>query len=364
MIICDANKCTGCMACVNICPKQCISMKYDLNFELHPAIGENCISCGKCVRVCPSNNPHDNHKHTTTACFAAYSKAQRDGTSSGGLATALSKHFVENDGFVCGAIFDGSVHHVLTNDTAVISAMRGSKYVQSVIGDCYTQIKKLISSRKCLFIGTPCQVAALKSVVGDSENLFCIDLICHGVPSPKFFNDILSKFEVVNSVSFRKKDNFSLIINGYQSAETERYMTAFLSEMNYRESCYQCQYAERMRVGDLTLGDFWEIRNYIGTEKGVSCVLVNTPKGEQMINAIKDDLCLETRNVSEAYAGNPQLNTPSVKHRNREKFLRILKEKDFDVAVKSTMKKELIKNWLKKRYIVKCLIKLKSRRRK
>ena len=364
MKICDENKCTGCMACANICPQKCITMQYNDVFELHPVINEKCISCGRCKAICPSNNA-DKHKNITQACYAAYSITHRDGTSSGGIASTLSKYFIDNDGVVCGCIFDGKAHHVVTTDEDVILAMRGSKYVQSVLGDCYMQIKKIVSSKKCLFIGTPCQVAALKNIVGESDNLFCVDLICHGVPSPRFLSDILEQYERVTGVIFREKNEFVLKINGSETKRTERYMAAFLNEMSYRESCYQCQFAENRRVGDITLGDFWEIEKFTDTEKGVSCVLVNNEKGCIMLDSVKHNLYLEKRDLKEAYAGNPQLNHPSVKHGNRSEFLRILRTTgDFDQAAKRTLKKELFKNWLKRRYIIKCLLKWKYRRAK
>lgn len=364
MKICDEKKCTGCMACVNACPKKCISMQFDDIGELHPVINNLCVNCGKCISVCPINDV-EKHKKKTLSCYASYSKTQRELSSSGGIASSLSKYFLENDGMVCGAIFDGSVYHVLSSDIEIIDKMRGSKYVHSNVKDCYKEIKKIISSKKCLFIGTPCQVAGLKNVVGDEDNLFCVDLICHGVPSPLFLESVLKQFTKVDSISFRAENDFDKrTINGKEDEKLERYMTAFLKEMSYRESCYQCPFAENNRVGDITLGDFWEIQNFDKANLGVSCVLINSEKGKQILDLIKDDLYLEERKVESAYIGNPNLCHPSRKHKNRDKFLCIIKNTgDFDGAVKKTMKKEMFKNWLKKFAIVKWLIKLKARRK-
>ena len=361
MEICDEKKCTGCMACANICPQKCIDMKYNSEFELHPMIDNSkCIFCGKCKKICPVYNKQ--HKKTTMSCYAGYSKTHRKNSASGGLASALSKYIINIDGVVCGCIFDGNAHHILTNEPTLISAMKGSKYVQSIVGDCYIQIKRIITEKKCLFIGTPCQVAALKSVVGETENLFCVDLICHGVPSPHFLNDILAQYDYIYSVAFRDKGIFSLKINNFENKMSERYMTAFLSGMSYRESCYMCSYAENKRVGDITLGDFWEIKGFRDTKYGVSCILINSEKGQELLNAIDDDVYLEERNVKEAYFGNPQLCHPTKKHRNRNKFLSVLKKTgSFDKAVKASMKKERFKSWLKKRNIVIILLKMKNR---
>lgn len=363
MEICEKNKCTGCMACMNACPKGSISMQYDDTYELHPIISDGCVSCGKCRMVCPINNT-DKNKQVSKICYAAYSLKDRDGTSSGGLATSISKYVLQYGGRVCGCVFDGTVHHIVANDIMAVDAMRGSKYVQSNIGYCYDEIKEIVKDHLCLFIGTPCQVAALRNIVGESENLICIDLICHGVPSPHFLNVVLQDFNEVNSISFRNKSDFSLKINGLTTARAEKYMTAFLHGMSFRESCYQCPFAENSRVGDLTIGDFWGIEHFTETGKGVSCVLVNTEKGKQIINAIRDELYVEERSFEEAYRENPQLKQPSKKHKNRSRFINyLLSGKKFEYSVAKTMKKEIIKNWIKKRYIVKTLLELKSRRR-
>lgn len=361
MRICDDEKCTGCGACANVCPKSCITMDYNARLELAPVAGENCIECGKCQKVCPVSQ-EDQWKNTTQVCYAAYSHSRRATGSSGGIASALAGYFIQNADYVCGSIFDGDVHHVVTSDMDIANKMSGSKYVQSRTGSCYQEIDALCKTKKCLFVGTPCQVAAVRAVVKNTANLYCVDLICHGTPSPKYLAEVLQETKECKTLSFRNKGIFAVRVNGETSEKGERYILSFLNGMTFRESCYVCQYAQEKRTGDITLGDFWEIKKFAEHDKGVSCVLVNTPKGQEMLHWIEHDLYLEERNVEEAYFGNPQLQRPSAKHRNRDNFLKELRNTgSFDRAVKPNIKKERFKNWLKKFAVVQWLLALKNK---
>ena len=359
--ICDDKKCTGCLACLNICPRNCITVGYNERKELVPKIGDNCINCQACVHICPSNNTIG--KYSSNECYAVYSKNNRKLSSSGGVATELALQIISSCGSVCGAILsDGVVKHIVTNDILKTDNMRGSKYVQSNIGNCYTEIKNLIKAgNKVLFIGTPCQVAGIKAVVGENDGLYCIDLICHGTPSPLYLEEIIkSNCWYTENISFRNKGDFVLSADGKASKISERYMLSFLSCLTFRESCYQCDYAQNQRVGDITLGDFWGIRNFPETEKGVSLVLINSEKGKKLFKTIEKKVFYEKRTLSEAYAGNAQLNHPSVPHRNRKKFIQNIREKSFDDSLKHLIIRERIKNWLKKRKFVQKLLKIRG----
>ena len=361
--ICDDKKCTGCLACLNICPRNCITVGYNERKELVPKIGDNCINCQACVHICPSNN--NVRKYSSNECYAVYSKSNRELSSSGGVATELALQIISSGGSVCGAVLsDCVVKHIVTNDISKTDNMRGSKYVQSNIGNCYREIKNLIKAgNEVLFIGTPCQVAGIKAVVGENERLYCIDLICHGTPSPLYLEEIIkSSCWNTDNISFRNKGEFVLSADGKASKISERYMLSFLSGLTFRESCYQCDYAQNQRVGDITLGDFWEIRNFPETEKGVSLVLINNEKGKKLFETIEKNVFYEKRTLSEAYAGNAQLNHPSVPHHNRKKFIQnIIEKKSFDDSLKHLIIRERIKNWLKKRKFVQKLLKIRGK---
>lgn len=346
MIICDGNKCTGCAACMNICPKDCITMDFNERFELVPKIDEQkCIKCGACQRICPSNNEIE--QHLPMQCYACYAPEERSTSSSGGIAAELAKQFVREGGCVCGAVYEnGTVHHSIIDDEKDLPKLKGSKYVQSYINDCYKRIKEEVKSRKVLFIGTPCQVAGLRNFVGQSERLYCVDLICHGGTSHRYLDEIL--FEKDGVLSFRKNSNFAVRLNDRELKYSGEYIVAFMHGMSYRESCYACVYANSERVGDITLGDFWGIKNFPNEEKGVSVVLVNTEKGKDMFKAIQTGLYCEERSLEDALPRNPQLRKPSAPHKHRDLFLKIVNRKGFVKAVRKSMKKEMLKHRIKK----------------
>lgn len=347
MIICEGKKCTGCAACMNICPKSCITMEYNERFELVPEIDEQkCIECGACQRICPSNIETD--KHTPENCYACYAPEEMSTSSSGGIAAELAKKIVADGGCVFGAIYEnGTVHHSLIDSKADLRKLKGSKYVQSYINDCYKRVKEEINRRKVLFVGTPCQVAAVRKVVGEAQNLYCVDLICHGGTSHKYLDEVLTS-DKEGILSFRKNGDFAVRLNDRELKHSSEYLLAFMRGMSYRESCYACVYANLERVGDITLGDFWGIKNFPNENEGVSVVLVNTEKGKDMFKAIQADLYFEERQLEEALPDNPQLSRPSTPHKHRQVFLDAVGKVGFVKAVHKSMKKEMFKQRIKK----------------
>ena len=339
MIICDNLKCTGCAACANICPKDCIIMGFNERFELVPKIDEqNCIKCGACQRICPTNNEIE--QHLPMQCYACYAPEERSTSSSGGIAAELAKKFVQEGGCVCGAVYEnGTVHHTIIDDEKDLPKLKGSKYVQSYINDCYKKIKEEVKSRKVLFVGTPCQVAAARKVVGDATNLFCVDLICHGCVSHNYLNETLIGHN--KNVTFRDQGEYVLKTDGVKARYSDEYMVAFLKGIAFRESCYSCVYANKTRIGDITLGDFWGIKNFPEEHKGVSAMLINTEKGKEMLELIKVVLYSEERMLEEAIDGNMQLIKPSIPHKKRGFFLKDVVNIGFINAVRKNMKREL-----------------------
>lgn len=333
----DNKSCTGCACCVNACNHSAISMQKDSEGFLQPVINrELCTECGLCMQKCPELNVQNRPK--SSACYAAYSyQFQRNG-SSGGMFSAIADYVLGNGGVVYGAAFDEELrlYHIGVNNKEGMQPLRGSKYLQSDIHYIYREIKeKLRENKQVLFSGTPCQVAGLKSYLGhDYHNLITVDLICHGVPSQtsfdKWIENIKTKKGKVNGFSFRKLDGWSSpprYIQGNKSkplrSDLEVYMWAFYKGYLFRESCYQCKYANLNRTGDITLGDFWGIGTHgnpfsQSLRYGISLVLSNTEKGNQIIEVLKDTCYFEKRTIEEGIAGQHNLKYPSGRPAERD----------------------------------------------
>ena len=308
--ITDKRDCCGCGACVQSCPKNCISMKTDEEGFVYPAVDESvCIGCGLCEKVCPILNEITDL--STKGAYAACSNEDsRLTSSSGGLFTLFAEKIIEEGGVVCGAAFDDDflVHHVIVESVADLELLRGSKYVQSSTGDVFIRIKDYLKTdRKVLFTGTACQVAGLKRFLGrDYDNLYTIDILCHGVPSPAVWRkylDYLKEKEHSNikNVNFRDKvvgwHDFSLTVNfenGHAVSETflkDKYMKMFLGNYILRPSCYKCRFKDISRASDLSIGDAWGVENIfpeLDDNKGTSVAIVHTDKGISLMEEIKE----------------------------------------------------------------------------
>lgn len=347
--------CTGCGACVALCKHNAIELKPNGLDELIAVINKDkCVHCGICISECPQLNVPELRK--ATACYAAWVKNTDDyrTTSSGGVATALSRSIIKNNGIVYGAAFlpAKGVRHIRITEEYQLDTIKGSKYVQSYIDkDCYENITiDLNCGRKVLFIGTPCQIAGVKAFCGSNDNLLTIDLICHGTPAQKYFMDylnsiILREHHEKISISFRCKScRLKISVNGevyYMKKYThDLYYTAFMNNVIFRENCYSCKYAKEERCSDITIGDFWGIdRNSSALKIPAypSCVLINTQKGELLFDQTKNLLFHETRLQAEATAGNYNLRNPSQYTSERTKFCAAYKKtKNFYDGLKAT----------------------------
>lgn len=337
--ICPEDLCTGCKACLNICPSQAIDI-INNKYEIPEAKinEEKCTKCNLCIKVCPVNNPPPFNQ--PRKCYASWNKDEslQSECASGGVASTISDYIVNNNGYVCGAVFDRSnvLKHICTNDKQKIKLMRKSKYVQSDIQLSFREIKSLLNSNvDVAFIGTPCQVAGLKNFLKkDYYNLYSIDIICHGTPPITYFNEwierIIPNVETPIEVSFRGKTDKSLkIIKDNKviynnNCHKDAYFYSFLNGLISRENCYKCSYTKEDRVSDMTLGDFWGINRetMINSFKGkISVVLTNTEKGEKLFQNISTNLTFEQREIKEAVDGNGQLRRPSIIHNKRSEFL-------------------------------------------
>lgn len=340
------DTCTGCGACVQSCAKGAISMVEDREGFLQPHIDEKlCVECHKCENNCHVLNPIQ--KNPQGKVYASWIKDSviRKNSSSGGLFSALATYVLHKGGVVIGAELqeDNYVRHKIVTTDDALKSLQGSKYVQSIIDNSiYKEIAHLLSSGKIvLFSGTPCQVATIKKLFGKFANqLYTIDLVCHGVPSPKLFAQLLTdiKHDIPNLVSyhFRDTENWFVctnvnvnvngkIINKRLYGNKTFYQDAFLKGYMHRRSCYNCVYCTRNRVGDITLADFWGIGQSIhfdgDVSQGCSMVSINTAAGKLLYENIKDKLFSEERNIEETIkGGNAQLDHPVEFPRERDTF--------------------------------------------
>ena len=353
--IVEKSKCCGCHACLNICPQNAITMEEDTKGFKYPVINqEKCINCGMCKKVCPITNNNENDNKLKA--YAAYNKNIKDriNSSSGGLFILFAKEILKRKGVVFGATFtdDFEVRHSYVEDIKDIHLLMGSKYSQSVISNTYKQAKKFLKEgRYVLFTGTPCQISGLKSFLRkDYDKLYTTDIICHGVPSPKLWKKYLDYLEKkykekVRSVSFRNKDHGWALFRMKISFDTKTYeeerkndlfMQSFLRNICLRDSCYNCSFKKIHKESDITLGDYWgisDIHPELNDDKGVSLVFINSKKGEEFFNCIKNDLIFKETDVELAIRNNSAM-VKSVNHCINEKlFIKNIDKLDLEKLV-------------------------------
>lgn len=366
--VCELNKCTGCMACVESCPKKAIEIKDELSSYNAIIKEDKCVKCNRCYSVCQQNNPVLSKKPIEWHQGWMNNQEDRKKCSSGGLATAISSAFVNNGGVVCSCSFrNGKFGFEFAEKADELQKFVGSKYVKSNPEGIYKSVRdKLKSNQRVLFIALPCQVTALKKFVGEKlgENLYTIDLICHGTPSPKllskFLNQYNFKLDALQDIQFRVKAKF-MIYGNYKGIITngvsDKYSIAFLNSLTYTENCYSCQYAKISRVSDLTLGDSWGSELPLEEQKkGISLVLSMTDKGNELLQI--SDVHLESVDLNKAVANNHQLEHPSDLPKGRKMFFEKLPKGKFNRIVFQQFPKQCLRQDVKQ-----LLLKLKIIRR-
>lgn len=347
--VCMVDSCTGCMACIGKCKKNAITIKDSLSAYNAVIDVDKCVNCGMCEKVCPNNQTVEQHKPISWWEGWA-SEDIRKNASSGGAASAMMMYFVENGGYVAACLFKKGVFVFdITNKSEDIVNFVGSKYVKSNPVGIYTKVAdKLRWGNKVLFVGLPCQVAAVKNfTAGLSEdtkhNLYTVDLICHGTPTPQILNLALTEKGVdiksLTRIRFRNKTNFGLSsqdeIRGYKTLTPagvqDMYTYAFLTSLIYTENCYSCRYATLDRVADVTIGDSW------GSElsdeeqgRGVSLLLCQTEKGVNLVE--NSGIQLKEVDIDKAIESNHQLRHPSIEPEGRKFFFANL-DKGFHRAI-------------------------------
>lgn len=309
----NKTDCTGCYACYNICPKDCIEMKFDIEGFAYPYINtQECIKCNKCEKVCPIINPYNKRELSKRSVYAAINTQPniRIKSSSGGVFYALAEDALKQDGIVYGASFNThnwEVNHTEAKNIDELQHLIGSKYIQSKINHTYRTIKNnLNNGKKVVFCGTPCQVAGLNHFLNKKyPNLLVIELLCHGVPSyfvwKKTLDEVLKNnnitYSEIRNIYFRKKIpqkteyKFCIVDKTNREYETFFYefpfMKAFLSNLILRPSCYNCKAKKFETNSDLIIGDLWNNYNChpFNNSNGTSIIIANTEKGESAIKS-------------------------------------------------------------------------------
>lgn len=342
----ENDKCTGCKMCQDICPAESISYKADGKGFFYPVVDyQSCSRCRLCITNCPALTAHVKDKKEPKVYFAwAKDDEIRMRSTSGGIYTVLAKDYINSGKYIAGCRYSldcKSAHHVICNDSAGLSNIAGSKYIQSDTASVYRDIEALLKEGKeVLFCGTPCQSAALQRYMGGPcKGLVTVDFVCKGVSSPKAYAEHISKLEEkfkskVSAVHMKNKrkgwHSLGILIKFKGGGEYFRkgwhdpWVREYINNMHLRPSCYNCGYRTLPRVSDITLGDFWGIRGVDKKElfKGISLVMINSPEGEKLFVQVKESMIYGAKTLNEAAEGNPSLMKDSmIKGENRLKGL-------------------------------------------
>ncbi len=356
MKITDYEKCFGCSACEYICPKKCITMKFDSVGFYYPEIDETlCVECNKCSTVCPANiNIRTSDIQKVYKGYIDYIESDENQKStSGAIFALLANQMLAYNGVVFGVSFDEdfkNVSHIACETVEQINKCRGSKYIQSQTQGIYKQVKNQLEwGKKVLFSGTPCQIAALYSCLGEHpENLITVDFVCHGVGSTAFYQAFLSNVtndQGVCYVGFRDKlgcyikSKFIVLDNNRQQVYNvdsykDGFGKAFANNLISRLSCGTCKFASTQRVSDISLAD----NVMFATEKekiyGSSLVFINTKKGFEFFESVKSEAVIEELEREAVIPKIMHLNHPATPHKDRRVFLDTFKDEGYIAAYK------------------------------
>lgn len=378
--ITDKQNCCGCTACVQRCPKQCIRLDEDAEGFLYPNVDEEaCVKCGLCEKVCPILNQADKLPALEVLAVKNPNEEERMNSSSGGLFLPLAREVINKGGVVFGAVYDEhwEVHHVYAEKIEDVYPMIGSKYLQSRIENTYKEAEIFLKQgREVLFVGSPCQIAGLRTFLRNKEypNLLAVDFLCHGVPSPGVWrrylaetyggydakeqsrlqatdgkNTVLLSFlnakSPIGDIKFRDKEEdgwkkFRFVVRQKSASKADKnsvlssdihynnpFMRGFLSDIYLRPSCYECKCKNGVNHSDLTIGDYWAARvtdQDFDDDKGIGLVLVNTSKGKKYFDGLK--MTVRNSTLDKAHLCNGGFNEHTKTHPKRLLFFTLLNE--------------------------------------
>lgn len=382
MIRIEKNEdCCGCNGCVQICPRRSIEMKEDKEGFLYPDIDlESCIDCGICEKICPVINPGALREPLKVYGAKNKNEGIRIQSSSGGVFSLLAESVITKSGVVFGARFNDQweVVHSYTENREGIAFFRGSKYVQSRIGQSYKDAERFLKDgRLVLFSGTPCQIAGLKLYLRKAyTNLLTVDFVCHGVPSPKVWRMYLSDLfdagkekteerrpdKEISQIDFRNKiqgwRKYSFVITRIDSEKNKIlysqtlskniYLRGFLNNLYLRPSCHRCPSRTFKSGSDITIADFWAVGRYHpeikNDDKGLSLILIMSSRGEQLFSQLQDQLDCWPSTLEIARKVNPSIFKDASVHKNRNLFFsEIPKSQSIQSSIHKNIKKPIYK---------------------
>lgn len=310
----NREMCVGCTACKSVCPVNAIDIRQDVFGYYRSYVDyEKCINCGKCAKVCPALNPPTKKNEKEPECYE-FQTSEPDrliSSTSGGAFTLLAESVLQKGGYVAGVAWgsDLTAEHIIVDNSAKLELLKKSKYMQSRVGNCFENVKLLLDKdKKVLFSGTPCQVAGLKNFLGkEYDNLYLVDILCGNSPSSLFFKKYVEESfkEGVESYEFRYKDakhgtqatSARIVLSSgdtkyvWKSCEDD-YQWSYHSHLMCPKHCEKCQYQEAPRYGDITIGDFWGIKEHDSeapAKDGISAVLINNKRGKKLFDSIPND---------------------------------------------------------------------------
>ena len=344
--VCNKNDCVGCLNCLNLCKFSAIELFKDKLGFVYPKINETkCKHCNVCKIKCPVLN-RKNIKTKNYSNYACINKNEttRKNSSSGGVFSLIAENIILKKGVVYGAGYDSdfNVIHKRIDNIFSIKELMGSKYVQSNLKDIFKKVKRdLDNGTLVLFTGTPCQIAAIKIYLNkEYDNLYLQDFICHGVGSKLILDIHIQKIKEkyglkdICDINFRDKisgwKKFSFSISTYEekyckTIDKDEYMKTFLKNLCLRESCYKCKFKGDRRISDITLADFWGIEKIdenLDDDLGVSAVILNTIKGIEIFDSIKDKMIVKLVKYTDISSNNICLENPPIYNNHRNEFIK------------------------------------------
>lgn len=356
--VCEKDMCAGCMACVDVCPRDAVTVTDQVK-HYNAVIDESkCINCGLCRKVCAQNSKKLFREPILWKQGWSRDERVRNNSSSGGFAYEIMKAFLAIGGdYVCSCRYEnGFFDFCVTSKIEDLTRFSGSKYIKSNPVGMFSQIKGLLDSgKKVLFLGLPCQVASMLNYTNNNDNLVTVDLICHGTPSPKVLESFLKShkktLDQFRKISFRSSKGFALTVDDNEFTTNgilDYYTFAFWGGRSYTENCYSCEYACGRRISDITIGDSWGSNLPAEAQKGgVSLALVQTEKGKSLLECANIELMDVDLKI--AKEKNHQLNHPMEKPPEYDKFMNgLAKGIDYNAMIRKSFSKRYYKDLIKR----------------